>query len=181
MILVMLYSCDKEYEVVSDEQYQKFAIQDTLVTKLNLLVLKVGNSVSDSYPRLLVKSNRLYLFNENCGLQNDSTILSYYPAFMIDSEGEFRKNGLWLYANFYTEGTFPFQTKGIKFSVDSIPKNWTKKVPVKEGIYFYEKNSLKMISKEQSEDKFKEKEKDGFYFFPNSGRLYKKININELD
>ena len=68
----------------------------------------------------------------------------------------------------------------MKFSVDSIPKNWNKKVPKNEGFYFYKNNSLHLISKEQSEDKFKEYEKDGFYFFPNSGRLYDRINIHKL-
>ncbi|MGV7106100.1 hypothetical protein [Flavobacterium sp. U410] len=180
-ILSFLYSCDKAYKVISDKDFKKFTVQDTLTNKSNLLVMKIGETIDDEYSRLLVKSNRLYLFESGCELENDSIILSYYPAFIIDEDGEFRKNGIWVYSQFYTEGKFPFHTKGIKFSPDSIPKNWNKKLPTQEGIYFYENNTLKMISKEQSEEKFREKEKDGFYFFPNKGRLFDRINITELD
>ena len=69
----------------------------------------------------------------------------------------------------------------MKFSIDSIPKNWNKKSPTQEGIYFYKNNLLQLFSKEQSEVKFKEKEKNGFYFIPNKGRLFNTLNINELD
>jgi hypothetical protein len=179
--LFILTSCEKAYKVISNQDFMKLAILDTLVKKPNLLVLKVGDSISDVYPRLLVKSNRLYHFDSECEIQNDSTILSYYPPFIYDYEGEIRKNGIWAYTSFYTKGKFPFETKGMNFSVDSIPKNWNQKVPTQEGIYFFENNSLNLFSNEQSEEKFKEKEKNGFYFFPNKGRLFDKININKLD
>jgi len=181
IIILSFYSCEKAYEIISDENFKKFTIQDTLVHKTNFMVMKVGKSISDEYPKLLVKSNRLYLFETDCELENDSTILNYYPAFIIDEEGEFRKNGIWVYSEFYTEGKFPFQSNGIKFSVDSIPKNWNKKRPTLEGIYYYENNALKLVSKEQSEEKFKEYKKNGFYFFPNKGRLFNRINISELE
>ena len=181
IVILTLYACGKDYEVISDETLKTLTVQDTLIEKTNLLVMKVGETISDAYPRLLIKSNRLYLFKEDCELKNDSIILSYYPAFIVDHEGEFRKNGIWIYAQFYREGNFPFHSDGIKFGVDSIPENWNKVLPRTEGIYFYEKNSLTMISKEQSEEKFKEKKRSGFYFIPNKGRLFDRINIKELE
>ncbi len=179
--ILSLFSCERDYEVISDKDFKKLVIQDTLVNKTNLLVMTVGKSVSDAYSKILVKTDHLYLFGTDCELKNDSTILSYYPAFIIDSYGEFRKNGIWVYAQFYTEGNFPFNKKVIKYSVDSIPETWNEKSPTQEGIYFYENNLLKLLSKEQSEEKFMEKEKNGFYFIPNKGRLFSTININELD
>ncbi len=181
VVVSLLTSCKKAYEVISHEDFKKLATQDTLVINRNHLVLSVGDSISDVYPRLLVKSDRLYLFNSECELENDSTILSYYSAFIYDDQVQTRKNGIWVYTSFYTKGKFPFETKGMRFSVDSIPKNWNKKVPTQEGIYFFENNSLNLFSKEQSEKKFKEKEKNGFYFFPNKGRLFDRISINEFD
>lgn len=96
----------------------------------------------------------------------------YSPAFIIDDQGEFRKNGIWVYAEFYKGG--------IKFNVDSIPKNWNHKIPNDEGIYIYQNSSLVMFSKEQSEEKFNEKKINGFYFIPNKGRLFNRIKIKEL-
>ncbi len=182
-MLLFFASCDKKYEVISDEHFQTLSIRDTLLNNRKGLVLKVGKSISDSFPNLLVKSNtnRHYLFEDDCELENDSIILAYYPAFIYDDEGEFRKNGIWVYTEFYSEGTFPFITEGMKFSVDSIPKNWNKTLPRKEGIYFYKNNSLSLITTEQSEDKFKEKKIDGFYFIPNKGRLFDKINFNQFE
>jgi len=186
LILLFFASCDKTYEKISDQYFQALSVQDTLLNNKKILVLKVGDSISDTYPRLLVKSNQsktknYYLFKDDCELENDSIILSYYPAFIYDEDGEFRKNGIWVYTEFYSEGTFPFTSKVMRFSVDSIPKDWNKALPAKEGIYFYKNNSLSLITTEQSEDKFKEKEMDGFYFIPNKGRLFDKININQFE
>jgi len=183
LLALFFASCDKSYTVVDDEHFRTLSIQDTLLHNKKVLVLQVGDSVSDAYPHLLVKSNRSntnYLFNEDCELRNDSIMLSYAPAFVYDDEGGFRKNGIWVHTTFYREGTFPFTRKGMRFSVDSVPQNWNKALPRKEGIYFYRKNSLSLVATEQSEEEFKKREMDGFYFIPNKGRLFDKININEL-
>lgn len=181
IILLTLFSCNKDYEIINDSDFEKLTVQDTLVNNPNHLIMTVGRSISDEFPKLLLKKRRMYLFNRDYEVKNDSTILSYYSAFLIDSDGAFRKNGIWIYAQFYSEGTFPFNSNSIKFSVDSIPANWNKKRPTTEGIYFYENDSLKLYSREQSEEKFKEKEKTGFYFIPNKGRLFNKINTNDLN
>lgn len=185
-LLLLFVSCNKKYEIIDEDYFRTLSIHDTLLNNEKVVVMKVGDSISDANPYLLVKNNQsntksYYLFKqEDCELENDSIILSYKPAFIYDEDGGFRKNGIWVYTKFYTEGTFPFASKGMNFSVDSIPENWNKALPKKEGIYFYRNNSLLLLSNVQSEDKFSEKEMDGFYFIPNKGRLFEKINIYQL-
>ena len=185
LIFSLLISCNEKYDEIDNQDFQTLSIQDTLLNNKKVLVMKVGDSVVDKYPRLLVKvkqSDRKYLFKEyDCELENDSIIRTYYTAFIYDENGGFRENGIWVYTKFYTEGTFPFTTRGMKFSVDSVPQNWKKDLPKKEGIYFYKDNSLVLLSTQQSEEKFKEKEMDGFYFIPNNGRLFDRINIYKLE
>lgn len=180
-IIILLFSCKKEYRIINIEDLNKLTIQDTLLNHDNFTVVTIGKSKRDKYPKLLVKKNKLYVFERDFEVQNDSLIISYEPAFIIDSSGAFRKNGIWIYATFYNEGVFPFISKNIKFSVDSIPNNWKGKPPKSEGIYLYQNNKLVVHSKEQSEKRFKEKEINGFYFIPNKGRLFNKTNINKLD
>lgn len=182
-LLVLLLSCEKKFKRITTDKFQEMAVQDTLVENSRFSVFKVGLSNTDEFPKILLqtKSKKNYLFDYECELENDSTILFYYSAFVIDQDGAFRKNGIWVYTEFNTEGTFPFISKGMSFSVDSIPSKWNKVVPTKEGIYFYKNNALTLFSTEQSEKKFKEKELDGFYFFPNKGRLFDRININDIE
>lgn len=180
LILILIFSCEKDYEIIDTREFEKLVVQEVLVEKSNYSVMKVGKSVQDEFPKLLVKNKRIYLFENDCELFNDSIIHSYYPAFIIDKDGEFRKNGIWIHAEFYNEGTFPFHSKNIKYSVDSIPEYWDGNLPVEEGIYFFENNKLKQLSQEQSEEEFKKGEKNGFYFIPNKGRLFDKIFISDL-
>jgi hypothetical protein len=133
---------------------------------------------------LLVKSKSTkhnYLLNEGWELENDSTLLLYYPPFIVDEYGAFRPNGLWLYAEFNKTGIFPFQSKETHFDVDSMPLSWNKQLPKQEGIYYCERDSLILISKEQSEGGFNENEITGFYFIPNKGRLFDRINIIQFE
>lgn len=180
-VIIIFYSCERPYKVINDKELRKHSIQKRLVKKSKYSVYNVGNSISDAYPSLLVKSNKLYLFDADCELANDSIIRTNVVEFLIDENSDNRKDGIWVYSDFYTEGNFIYKTSGIKFGVDSIPRNWKGKLPKEEGIYFYENNTLKMISKVQSEEKFNETEKDGFYYIPNNGKLYDKINIAKLD
>lgn len=176
-----LYSCERPYKAINDDDFRKLSIQKTLVKNSKYSIIEVKNTASDSYSRLLVKSNKSYLFDADCELANDSIIHTNIVEFLIDENSDCRKDGIWVYSDFYTEGSFVYKSSGIKFSVDSIPRNWKGKLPKQEGIYFYENNTLKMISKVQSEEQFKEKEKDGFYYFPNNGKLYNKIDITKLN
>lgn len=187
LLSILLYSCnDTAYEVLGEDDVKHLIIRDTLVSNAKVFVVLAGDSISDEYPNILVRpetsgKGKYYRFDSDTQLENDSILLHYYSAFIIDCEGEFRKNGLWVYTAFTEEGAFPFKSEVMSFSVDSVPKSWKGKLPVREGIYFYENDKLTRIGDEQSEAKFKKKKKDGFYFFPNSGRLFDKININELD
>ena len=182
----LLLSCnEKKYDTISDQYFQTLSIRDTLLDNKKVLVLKVGDSVNDDYTRLLVRnkqSDKKYLFEEDdCVLENDSIILANYTVFIYGEDDVSGKNGLWVYTKFYTKGTFPFTKKGMEFNVDSVPQNWKKEVPTKEGIYFYKNGSLSVLSTEQSDEKFREKEWDGFYFIPNTGRLFDRINIYKLE
>ena len=181
-LIVMFGSCQKKnYKSIRSYEVKLMTILDTLVNTSDLVVMKVGKSSTDAYPKLLVESDGFYLFDYDCQLESDSTILAYYDAFLIDDEGAFRKNGLWIHTNYKKEGIFPFISKSIHFGVDSIPKNWKGKLPKKEGIYFYEGNVLKRMASEQSEEQFYAKERNGFYFLPNTGRLFTRIYLKELN
>ena len=183
-LAIFLCSCNDTYKTLNEEDVKQLTLKDTLVKNNKVLVMLAGNSPSDEYPNILVRPSgkgNYYLFDSDSALENDSVLLHYYPAFLIDEEGEFRKNGLWVYTTFTTEGTFPFTSDVMSFSVDSVPGNLERKLPTGEGVYYYEKNRLIRVSDEQSEATFKEKKRDGFYFIPNSGRLYDRINMNKLD
>jgi hypothetical protein len=135
---IFLYSCnDTGYEVLGEDDIKRLAIKDTLVKNSKVLVMLAGDSVSDEYPNILVRpetsgKGKYYRFDNDTKLENDSTLLHYYSAFIIDSEGEFRKNGLWVYTTFTTEGTFPFTSSVTSFSVDYVAKGMDDKLTVKE-------------------------------------------------
>lgn len=179
--IMVFYSCDKPYKIINDEDFTKLSIQKKLIKNSKYSVYIAGDSVSDPYPNLLVKSNKLYLFDNDCELVNDSIIHYNNLEFIIDEYSDYRKEGIWVYTDFYTEGNFIFKTNGMKFNSDSIPRNWKGKLPKQEGIYYFENNKLKLISKVQSEEEFKKNGKDGFYYIPNNGKLFKKINLAKLD
>lgn len=185
-IILTLFSCEKEYSVISNNEINKFAFRDTLVDNEKNFVFKLGDSISDPYSQIVVSpkdsnSDTNYLFDFDAELENDSVVSTFAPPFIIDGSGGF-KNGVWVYTTFTTTGTFPFTKKSTRYSVDSIPKGWNKKLPRKKGIYYYKNNSLILISKEQSDDKFSENEIDGFYFIPGNGKLLKtQIKITDLN
>lgn len=180
IVFISLLSCNDNYKVISESKLNELFIQDTLVNTLDHTIMTVGRSIDDEFPKLLLNKKRLYLFDRDYEVENDSTILLYDHAFLIDSNGSFRKNGIWIHATFYEEGIFPFNSKNIKYKVDTIPDNWNQERPTQEGIYFFDTNQLSLFSEEQSPEKFKEEEKNGFYFIPNKGRLFNRIAINQL-
>lgn len=93
---------------------------------------------------LIKKNNSYFIFDTDCYLENDSTIIAYAPPFQSDLDnGSFQKNGIWLYTEFYTEenktgnSIYEISDSGTKFSVDSLPKNLNlRSLPKSEGIYF---------------------------------------------
>jgi len=179
----------KSYRKINEEDYHKFGVADTLLDKPDVLVtgLKEDNS------QLLLRIKRkagidYYKLDPDCVIENDSTIIAYAEAFKYEpGDGGFQKNGIWFYARFYSDenkkGNFIYSTSdtGIQFSVDSIPASAKSiALPNSEGIYFYEKDALIRLSREQSEDQFNALQKNGFYFIPNSGRLFKRIDIHSI-
>ncbi|MFT3796635.1 hypothetical protein [Flavobacterium sp.] len=183
VLLLLFCACDQPYRKINDREMEELAVQDTLVSNAKWMVLQAGESPQDKFPQLLVKtlqSDKCYLFNYDCELENSLTIRHYTLELILGPEEKRRKNGIWMYAEFYTEGTFPFQNKGTRFAVDSMPKSWNKKNPTREGMYYFEGNELKLFS-EQSDKKFNEARKSGFYFIPNNGKLFDRIYLNGLD
>ena len=180
LLTFFTFSCEKDYEILSDSEISTLIIEDTLQVTQEALAYLVKKSKDDFSNRLLIKKKHNYLFNSNCFLENDSLIHAYYSAFIIDRQGEFRKNGLWVHTTFTREGTFPFHHKVRCFGVDSIPNGWDGNRPTKEGIYFFNNGTLEQLSVEQSEEAFEDEELTGFYFFPNKGRLFDKIKLKEL-
>jgi hypothetical protein len=181
IVLLSIVACDKPYKTLSSKVVSELIIQDTLVYNKDRIILNVLKPTYKNMYLLLLQNNKNYLFDSDCYLENDHTILKYESAFLIDENGSFRKNGLWIYTKYSKEGAFPFTRDVTHFSVDSIPSNFKGNVPKEEGIYFFKSPNLLKVSKEQSNEKFKEKTQNGFYFLPNSGRLFDRIKIDELD
>jgi hypothetical protein len=180
LVLLLLCSCHDHYENIADWELKTFTIQDTLVNNDKILVFAVGDSPTDEYPRLVVQSRKdhgNYLFDPDSELENDSTIHAYAPAFLITDGEENQPDGLWVHTRFTPSGFLPFHSTNQHYGVDSIPLGWNQKLPTLEGIYYYKNGALVRISTEQSESKFMEKQWDGFYFIPNSGRLFDKIDL----
>ncbi|MGO4773090.1 hypothetical protein ACEN2I_15615 [Flavobacterium sp. W22_SRS_FK3] len=190
--LIALYSCDNKYnpyQKINLETYSKYIPLDTLLQKENVLITKVQDSKYPIISKILIKkSNSYFIFDTDCYLENDSTIIAYAPPFQSDLDnGSFQKNGIWLYTEFYTEenkkgnSIYEISDSGAKFSVDSLPQNLNlRSLPKSEGIYFFENNSLKQVSAIQSEDAFYKLNKNGFYFLPNTGRLFEHIKISSI-
>jgi hypothetical protein len=196
LIAFMLFSCvknNKYYKEINEEQYSKFLASDTLISNPNILITQFEDSIFKNSYHLLLRKNednksKYYKLDSSCEIENDSTLFYYAPPFMSDSEnGSFQKNGIWIYVTFFDEenkkGNSICNTSesGANFSIDSLPVPLKLvSMPKSEGIYFYQKDSLVMVSKEQSEDQFYSQKKNGFYFIPNRGRLFTRINIKSI-
>lgn len=195
---ILLVSCagnnERYYRKITEEEYNKFLIADTVVKKSNYLILNSNGTISREIGQLIMrkmnpKEMGYYVFDPDCYVENDSTIIAYAPPFKSDSDtGSFQKDGVWFYAGFYSdqnkEGNAIYETSdaGVNFSVDSLPKNLKITVlPKSEGIYFYQKEALVQVTKEQSEDKFSSLQKNGFYFIPNTGRLFTRLKIKDIE
>lgn len=188
--LLLFSSCYNEethYESISFEKYNSYKPYDTLVEKGNILITKWKDTTSEGvFQILLKKENTYFIFDSDCDLENDATIIAYAPPFKWDEKDHgMQKNGIWFYAEFYNgrnkAGNAIHETSesGVQFSVDSIPKE-IKNLPTREGIYFFKKDSLILISHEQTENKFSTLNKTGFYFVPNSGRFFERIKIDSI-
>lgn len=179
-------SCnDRHYEVINAKQLKKMVVTDILINTNEVVAFKARKSTSDTTQNLIIQpdksdNDRYYFFKGDYDIANDSTVIAYAAAFLYDEDHGFKKNGLWVYTEFYNNGNALAKSTEMHFAVDSVPPNWKGKLPKKEGIYFYKDNFLQRFSNEQSEEKFREKQQNGFYFIPNSGRLFNKIKISDF-
>lgn len=191
-LAIVLFSCSEKnnnYKKVDLETYSEYKTIDTLLSKENLLITMGQNSRYPQISQLLCKKDKSYfVFDTNCYLENDSVIIAYAPPLKSDSDtGSFQKNGVWFYSEHYEDNkkgnsVYSVSDVGAKLSVDSVPKNLKiKQLPKSEGIYFFENNTLKQISSSQSEDAFYKLNKNGFYFLPNTGRLFEHIKISSIE
>jgi len=196
LIFLTLNSCsnnpDKYYKALTREEYQKYIAIDTLLENKKNLITECKSPLPYPVFTTLVKKigtgNVSYFkLDSDAYLENDSIVIAYASAFKSDESGDMQKDGLWLYAEFYDNENkkgnwfYSISDSGIRFSVDSLPPNYKpENLPTKEGIYLLKNEKIKMISTEQSEEKFSSLKINGFYFIPNTGRLFKRYNINTI-
>jgi len=186
----MAYSQDEFFKEIDFKSYNQYKLVDTLFVKGSFLVTKRNLpsgffSFSEFVQIDFGKRKRYFLLNYDAHFINDTSIYAFSPAFKATSVDKgFMQNGIWVYTQILTEkieGSNDLRRTGKRFAVDSLPINWDyKRLPTKEGIYFYEVNKLVQISSEQSEEAFDSYGKDGFYFIPNTGRLFTKHSIREI-
>lgn len=196
LMALILFSCveaNKNYREITEGQYSKFLASDTLVNKTNVLITQFEDSIFKNSHHLLLRKkegneSKYYKLDSGFQIENDSTLFYYASPFTSNSDGgSFQKNGVWLYVTFFNDknkkGNSIYNTSeaGANFNVDSIPASLKLvSMPKYEGIYFYQKDSLVMVSKEQSEDQFYAQQKNGFYFIPNTGRLFTRVDIKSI-
>jgi len=180
---------DTWYLHLDFNEYQQYSVKDSLLATPHIIVTKgINPSMSWQMPMLIKKNTKdkteYYKISADSYLENDSTIVVYASPFKSGNE----KNGLWLYADFFDgenkQGNAIYSTtdSGVRFAIDSVPyTTYSIKLPTREGIYIFKENKLILANKEQSEDVFYTLNKDGFYFIPNTGRLFKRHNINTIN
>lgn len=195
LIMLCLSSCAKNnqpfYTKIDAKTYALYKTVDTFYNTSTILVTNCKDTITrfENFVTLVKKVDEnetgYYLLDSWEKLESDSTILLYSPPFETPIDYHSTK-GIWLYAKFVSEetrgGVFSETTdEGIKFKVDSMPL--TANViarPQAEGIYFYRHGALTRISTEQSYEKFEAYHKNGFYFIPNTGMLFKRYFIKDM-
>ena len=184
--LVLVTSCDfadqSFYREIGPNVYSEFKPVDTLMEK-NGIIATIGSNHSDSERTLIRTGQKYFILGPDAYFENDSTIIVYDLAYLIDDDGQFRKNGIWFYTKTekHRDEILPIFWNTARFyNVDSIPTGFSGNLPSQEGIYLYENNQLKRASKEQSPDAFDAIGKNGFYFLPNKGRLFERHHIKEI-
>lgn len=180
------------YEEADGITLSKYKLVDTLARKGSFVVTtreQTTGKFKSQRQCIEIDFNghkRYFVLNHDTYLVNDSTICHFDPPFKVTGDdGGMMKNGIWVFTEFYTEKErnvfVPVESGGAKFVVDSIPPGWDYRcLPRDEGIYFFCGGSLVKISDEQSPEKFYSLRKNGFYFFPGSGRLFSKYDIRSI-
>jgi hypothetical protein len=194
LILLKVNACHDSakpfYKKINPEVYNSHTSVDTIYSTQKYIATKV------QYSTVFFKDELILIKKTNAGqlsyfsldpdayFENDSTIIVYAPPFKSTSqEGAFFKNGIWVYTEFveHVKNREGVRQSGANFNVDSVPPNIASiKIPKEEGIYIVKKDSLCKISNEQSEDNFLSLKENGFYFIPNSGRLFERHSVDEI-
>lgn len=186
LVLATLTSCNHKeplYMSLTESEYRNVKAQDTIINTGRLLVTCTGTA--DSYNNMdviLVRKTvdgdyEYFQLGTDVYFENTTTLIQYQGFFSSDADGPFKKNGIWVYTDYYNDKT----GNGMNFAVDSLPPVYAdRKRPQQQGIYYYRHHKLERLSADQSEETFREIGKDGFYFIPNSGRFFKRYSVAEL-
>lgn len=183
---LLFLSCTNKnalYKVVTEEEYNKLQVRDTIFNLPQLLVTCTGSAgrYNDMETILVRKSTEdgfdYFILATDVYFENSTTLIEYKGFFSSDEDGAFQKNGIWVHTDFYNDR---FES-GMRFAVDSVPSGYDdNKRPVEEGIYFFTHDKLERISGGQSDEEFQKFGKDGFYFIPNSGRFFKRHSADAI-
>jgi len=180
------------YDVINKAEYMQYPVVDTILENngylithnkttqsrfvlLKLLVRKSGN-----------KDTSYFMLSSDAEVESDSTIIANTQIFKSSTENTDKiPNGIWIYMSHYSEkdtsSVLQTSSSGFKFSVDSMPSNLRSDFrPTEEGIYFYKRDTLLMVSREQSEEALYRMKDNGFYFIPNKGILFKRYLIRDI-
>jgi hypothetical protein len=185
MLLCSCFGEQRFYREITAEEYGEMKPIDTLTKKPGLLITR---GVSQFYTPdiFILKNDRYFKLDYDTFPENDSIVIWYAPAYSYSEDDHgFQKDGIWVHTEFTVkrDKIIPIMPmNSIQYHVDSLPPGYKDiNRPKAEGIYFYENNRLNLVSKEQSEDAFNGYKKNGFYFIPNSGRLFTRHSINEIN
>jgi hypothetical protein len=110
IIVLLLASCHDYYNTSNEinlEAYSQYRALDTLLdTKEYLVTECLDTKAEPGFERILIKKDdgaakSYFILDTDAFLENDSTIIHYDPALLYDSDGGFKKDGIWFYASFF--------------------------------------------------------------------------------
>ncbi|QHS62018.1 hypothetical protein [Chitinophaga agri] len=164
-------------------EYQKFFTFDTVINKgsykayMLLPKQNVHYCGTETSPVILEKpvgeKKRYYALDAKTDFINDSTIVHYTRTLKRDRFSNTFEEGVWFYAH-------P-DKKHPMLEVNKMPPT-ASKIPVVNGpgIYRYESDSLYRVTEHQTDAALFKLRKEGYYYLPPPGRLFKLYSINEI-
>lgn len=181
LITTTAFGRNNFYHKISRKQYGEYRLLDTMISNEAILLCKGNKPPWNSWAEvLLVRTNRegkehYFQLEEDTYYLGGDSFICYAPPFLATTEdGGFQKNGLWVYTHFEHGARY--------YKVDSLPENENHiPRPTGEGIYLFRNGKLELMSQQQSEEQLSGIAIDGFYFFPNTGRMFERHKLGELE
>lgn len=174
------------YSLLHEKQireYQKFFTFDTVINKGDYKAYLLSPNVNVRYcgtgpsPIILEKESgekkRYYSLAANADFLNDSTIVQYNRILKNDRFSNTFDEGVWFYAH--------LDNKRHTLEIDKKPLT-ASKIPTVNGpgIYLYQSDSLYRVSEQQTEEALLKLQKEGYYYLPPPGRLFRLYSINAI-